>query len=41
MNTSSYRLLEGMAADFYYVGIIRLVQHLDKCLNHNGDHVEK
>jgi histone-lysine N-methyltransferase SETMAR len=29
--------LNGLAADFYDVGINKLVQHLDKCLNHNGD----
>jgi hypothetical protein len=33
--------LNGLAADFYDKGIVKLVQHLDKCLNRNGGHVEK
>jgi hypothetical protein len=35
-----YRL-NGPAVDFYDEGIIKLVQHLVKCLNHNGDYVEE
>jgi hypothetical protein len=30
-----------LAADFYDEGIVKLVQRLDKCLNRNGDYVEK
>jgi hypothetical protein len=30
-----------MAANVYDERIIKLVQCLDKCLNHNRDHVEK
>jgi hypothetical protein len=33
--------LNGLAANFYEKGIIKLVKHLDKCLNHNGDYIEK
>jgi hypothetical protein len=33
--------LNGLAADFYDEGIIKLVQRLDKCLNHNGEYVQK
>jgi hypothetical protein len=33
--------LNGLVADCYDEGIVKLVQRLDKCLNHNGDHVEK
>jgi histone-lysine N-methyltransferase SETMAR len=33
--------LNGLAADFHDEGIIKLVQHLDKCLNRSGDYVEK
>jgi histone-lysine N-methyltransferase SETMAR len=33
--------LSGLAADFYDKGIVKLVQNLDKCLNHSGDYVEK
>jgi hypothetical protein len=31
----------GLSADFYDEGIVKLVQHLDKYLNRNGDYVEK
>jgi hypothetical protein len=31
----------GLGADFHDEGIVKLVQHLDKCLNRNGDCVEK
>jgi hypothetical protein len=41
MNTNSYRLVNGLVADFYDEGIVKLVQILDKCLNHNGDYREK
>jgi hypothetical protein len=34
-------LLNGLTADFYDEGIMKLVQRLDKCLNRNGDYVEK
>jgi hypothetical protein len=33
--------LNGLVADFYDKGFIKLVQRLDKCLNLNGDYVEK
>jgi hypothetical protein len=33
--------LNGLAADGYGEGIVRLVQRLDKCLNSNGDYVQK
>jgi hypothetical protein len=33
--------LNGLAADFYDEGTVKLVQLLDKCLNRNGDYVEK
>jgi hypothetical protein len=33
--------LNGLSADCYDEGIARLVQRLDKCLNWNGDYVEK
>jgi hypothetical protein len=35
--------LNGLAADFYDEGIVKLVERLDKYLNHNGDYtyVEK
>jgi hypothetical protein len=33
--------LNGPAADFYNEGTVKLVQRLDKCLNHNGHYVEK
>jgi hypothetical protein len=33
--------LNGLAADFYDDGIIHFVQRLEKCLNHNGDYLEK
>jgi hypothetical protein len=33
--------LNGLVADFYDEGIIKLVQCLDKCLNHNGNYAEK
>jgi hypothetical protein len=31
----------GLVTDFYDERIIKLVQHLGKCLNHNWDYVEK
>jgi hypothetical protein len=31
----------GSGVDFYDEGIIKLVQHLVRCLNHNGDYVEE
>jgi hypothetical protein len=31
--------LDGLAAVCYDEGIVKLVQRLDKCLNHNGDTV--
>jgi hypothetical protein len=34
-------LLNGVAADFYDEGIIKLVQLLDKFPNRNEDYVEK
>jgi hypothetical protein len=33
--------LNGLAADFYDKGIIKLVQCLNKWLNRNGDYEEK
>jgi hypothetical protein len=33
--------LNGLASDFYDEGIVKLVQHLDKCLNRNRDYVGK
>jgi hypothetical protein len=33
--------LNGLAADFHDEGIMKLVQHLDKYLNRNGDYIEK
>jgi hypothetical protein len=33
--------LNGPAANFYDKGTVKLVQRLDKCLNHNGDYAEK
>jgi hypothetical protein len=33
--------LNGLAADFYDKGIVKLVQPLVKYLNHNGDYIEK
>jgi hypothetical protein len=33
--------LNGLAAIFYEKGIVKLVQCLDKCLNRNGDYIEK
>jgi hypothetical protein len=32
--------LNGVAADFYDKGIVKLVHRLDKCLNRNGNYVE-
>jgi hypothetical protein len=31
--------LNGLAANFYDDGIVKLEQDLDKCVNSNGDHV--
>jgi hypothetical protein len=33
--------LNGLAADFYDKGIVKLLQRLDKCMNHNGDYKEE
>jgi hypothetical protein len=33
--------LNGLAADLYYEGIMKLVQRLDKCLNRNVDYEEQ
>jgi hypothetical protein len=33
--------LNGQVTDFCEEGIIKLVQCLDKCLNHNGNYLEK
>jgi hypothetical protein len=33
--------LNWLAADFYDERIVKLVQHLDKCLDRDGDYVEK
>jgi hypothetical protein len=33
--------LNGLEADFCDEGIMKLVQHLDKCLNRNADLVKK
>jgi histone-lysine N-methyltransferase SETMAR len=33
--------LNGLAAEFYDEGIIKLLSRLDKCLNLYGDYVEK
>jgi hypothetical protein len=33
--------LNVLAADFSDEGTVKLVQHLDKCLNRNGNYVEK
>jgi hypothetical protein len=33
--------LNGLAADFYDKAVIKLMQRLDRCLNHSGDYVEK
>jgi hypothetical protein len=33
--------LTGLAAEFYDEMIVTLVQRLDKCLNRNGDYIEK
>jgi hypothetical protein len=33
--------LNGLAADFHDVGIVKLVQRLNKCLHRNRDYVEK
>jgi hypothetical protein len=33
--------LKGLSTDFCDNGIVKLVQRLDKCLNRNGDYVEK
>jgi hypothetical protein len=33
--------LNGLVANVYVEGMIKLMQHLDKCLNLNGDYIEK
>jgi hypothetical protein len=33
--------LNGLVADFYDEGIVKLVQHSGKYLNHSGDYIEK
>jgi hypothetical protein len=33
--------LNELVANFYDVEVVKLVQHLEKCLNRNGDYVEK
>jgi hypothetical protein len=33
--------LNGLAADSYDEGIVKLVQRLDKCLDRNWDYVQK
>jgi hypothetical protein len=33
--------LNVLAADFYDEGMVKLVQHLNKCLNYNWDHEPK
>jgi hypothetical protein len=33
--------LNGLAANFYDEGIIRLMKRLDKCLNCNGNYIEE
>jgi hypothetical protein len=33
--------LNGLAAEFYDEGIVKLLSRLDKCLNLYGDYVEK
>jgi hypothetical protein len=33
--------LNGLVANFYDEGIVKPVQHLDNCPNHNGDYVKK
>jgi hypothetical protein len=33
--------LHGLAADFREEGMVKMVQRLDKCLNHNEDYKEK
>jgi hypothetical protein len=33
--------LNRLAANFHDEGIIQLVHHMNKCLNHNGDYKEK
>jgi hypothetical protein len=33
--------LNGLVADFYDEGTIKIVQRLDKSLNRNGDYVDK
>jgi hypothetical protein len=33
--------LNGLAANFYVEGIVKLVQSFDKCLNRNWDYVDK
>lgn len=35
------RFLKGMAASWYDMGIIKLPQRLQKCIDRNGDYVEK
>jgi len=35
------RFLRGMVAEFYDFGIQKLEHHLQKCLERNGDYVEK
>jgi hypothetical protein len=33
--------LNGLVADYYDERIVKLVQHLGKCMNHNGNYAEK
>jgi hypothetical protein len=33
--------LNGLEANFYYEGIVWLMQHLDECLNRDAGHAEK
>jgi len=35
------RYLNGLAANFFVMGLQQLVQRLQKCLDRNGDYVEK
>jgi histone-lysine N-methyltransferase SETMAR len=35
------RYLNGLAANFFDMGIQKLVQHPQKCFDRNGDYVEK
>ena len=35
------RYLNDMAASFYDTGILKLPQRLEKCIERNGDYVEK